>query len=199
MPATAKRPAGFSLVEVLVALTIIGLASSTLLLATASTVQSGNDALSQTIARGIAEQLLDEAIGRGYHERGGSATSWPLGPESGETSNPAKSILFDDTDDYAGYSMSPPADPWAIELGHGDGAGSRRPEAFRLRDGYFSGWSVKVTVTYVDENDPQKDLTPPTTSVMRAVRVQVFRNWDGTPREIVSLRRVLAYVPPLRT
>jgi prepilin-type N-terminal cleavage/methylation domain-containing protein len=188
---------GFSLIEVLVSLTLLGLAGSTLLLATSATVQSGHDALAQTIARGIAEQVLDDALGRRYHEPGGSALSYPLGREAGETSVPLQTILFDDTDDYHQYVGSPPRDAWGIELGTGDGQGGQRPEAFRVSAGYFSGWTVEVTIAYADENDPSIDLASPQASGLRSVRVRVTRSWDGGDQELAVLRQVFAYVPPV--
>jgi type II secretory pathway pseudopilin PulG len=183
-------------VEALVALTLIGLASSTLLLATASTVQSGADATAQTMARGIAEQVMDEVLGQRYHEPGGSARA-TLGPESGETASPPRTLLFDDADDYAGFASSPPRDTWGIQLGQGNGLGALRAADFRLPDNYLSDWNVQVTVSYVNENDPTKDLSGSATSVVRAVRVRVTRNWNGTAQELASIRRVIAYVPPL--
>src|SRR5262245_52995751 len=126
MLALRNRHRGFSLVEVLVSLTLLGLAGSTLLLATASTMQAGNDALAQTIARGVAEQLLDEILGQPYCETGGNPLAYPLGPNAGETSNPLKTSLFDDTDDYNGYTCSPPRDAWGIDLGTENGQGGQR-------------------------------------------------------------------------
>jgi type II secretory pathway pseudopilin PulG len=194
MASHGRRADGFSLVEALVALTLIGLASSTLLLATASTVQSGADSTAETIARGIAEQIMDEILGQRYHESGGSARA-TLGPETGETSSPQRTILFDDTDDYANFSSTPLRDDWGIARGQGNGAGGLRASEFRLPDNYFANWNVNVRVSYVDEIIPTKDLSGSATSVVRAVRVQVTRNWNGTAQELVTIRRVIAYVP----
>jgi Tfp pilus assembly protein PilV len=197
MAVYSKRASGFSLVEALVALTLIGLASSTLLLATASTVQSGADATAQTIARGIAEQVMDEILGQRYHEPNGAARG-TLGPETGESSTPPRTILFDDTDDYAGFTSSPLRDAWGIALGQGNGLGGLRATEFRLPDSYFADWRVNVQVTYVDEDDPTTDLSGFATSVVRAVRVQVTRNWNGTAQDLATIRRVIAYVPSVQ-
>jgi prepilin-type N-terminal cleavage/methylation domain-containing protein len=169
MAARRDHARGFSLIEVLVSLTLLGLAGSTLLLATAATIQSGHDALAQTIARGIAEQ----------------------------TTVPLKTVLFDDTDDYHQYIGSPPRDPWGIELGTGDGQGNQRPAEFQVPAGYFAGWRVEVTIAYADESDPSVDLTPPQTSGLRAVRVRVSRKWDDGYQELVVLRQLFAFVPPI--
>jgi hypothetical protein len=185
-------------VEVLVAMTLLGLASSTLLLATVATVQSGHDALSQTIARGIAEQVIDDVLGQPYYEPGGNPFSYPLGAEAGETANPPATFLFDDADDFHEYVSVPPRDPFGIELGSGNGVGGQRAEHLQLPEGYLSNWRVEVAITYVDEVDLSVDLTPPTTSGLRAVRVRVSRTWDGVDRELVMLRQVFSYVPPVQ-
>jgi prepilin-type N-terminal cleavage/methylation domain-containing protein len=197
MAAPLKRHHGFSLIEVLVSLSLLGLAASTLLLATGSTVQSSSDALAQTIARGIAEQLIDEVLGQPYHEPGSHPLTGPLGPESGESPAPSQTFYFDDADDYHQFASSPPSDPWGKLLGSGDGQGGLRAESFRLPQDYFGGWTVEATITYVDETNPSLDLAAPATSGIRAVRVRVTRSQGGGVRELATLRQVFAYVPPL--
>lgn len=186
---------GFSLVEVLVALSVVGIAASTLLLASASTVESGSDVKARLVARGLAEQMLDDLLGQPYCEPGTSPTTWPLGPESGESSLVPKTILFDDSDDYHLYRSSPPRDRWGIEAGQGDGQGGRRRESFRLPDEYFAGWQVELQVTYANENNPSLDLPASQTSGLRAARVRISRTVNQSVEELILLRRVFAYVP----
>jgi type II secretory pathway pseudopilin PulG len=190
-----RHPA-FSLVEVLVALTLIGLAGATLLLATTATTEAGADAMARSIARGIAEQLIDDAAGVGYHEPGSPPLSYPLGRDAGETANPLQTALFDDTDDFHGYHSSPPRDRFGMPLGQGNHQGGLRPENFRMPDGYFANWQVEVSVAFADEDSPAQDLAPPATSGLKAVRVRVTRQWNGSVQELIMLRQVFAYVPP---
>src|SRR6187397_902006 len=60
--ARRARRRGFSIVEAIVALSITALAGAVLLLAVESTVQSTTDSVQRTIADGMAQQLLDEAL-----------------------------------------------------------------------------------------------------------------------------------------
>lgn len=191
----SDRRSAFSLVEVLVSLTIIGLAGAALLLATESTTQAGNDALAATIARGIAEQILDDVMGQRYVAAGESPTVMPLGPEAGETSTPMKTVLFDDTDDFHGLDQSPPLDPWGVVLGQGNGAGGMRPDDFRLSASYLANWRVTVAVRYVSESDPSLDVTGSATTGLRSVTVTVLRTVNGVTDTLATVRRVFSYVP----
>ena len=192
-----QRRRAFSLVEVLVSLTIIGLAGAALLLATESTTQAGNDAVSATIARGIADQVLDDLLGRRYVAAGEAETVLPLGTELGEASTPPKTILFDDTDDFDRLELSPPVDPWGIGIGQGNGAGGLRPEDFRVSSSHFANWKVSVVIRYVNESNPAVDLTGSATSGMRSATVTVTRTINGVTDELARIRRVFAYVPTI--
>ena len=184
----------FSLVEVLVSLTIIGLAGAALLLAAESTTQTGNDALAATIVRGIADQILDDMLGQRYVAVGESPTVLPFGTETGEASNPVKTVLFDDTDDFHRTTPTPLLDPWGIALGQGNGAGGLRPEDFRVSDSYLANWRTVVVITYVNESNPAVDLTGAATSGMRAATVTVTRTINGTTDTLAQVRRVFSYV-----
>jgi prepilin-type N-terminal cleavage/methylation domain-containing protein len=196
MPVSLRRiqARAFSLVEVLVSLTIVGLAGAALLLASETATQAGNDAVSATIARGIADQIVDEVLGKRYVEPGEAATVLPLGVEAGEGNVPLKTNLFDDSDDYHGIELAPPLDPVGIPLGFGDGNGALRAEDFRIGDTFFSNWRVVVAITYVDEANPSVDLTSTATSGMRAVTVTVYRQGNGTTDQLAQVRRVFSYV-----
>lgn len=185
----------FSLVEVLVSLTIIGLAGAALLLAAESTTQTGNDALAATIARGIAEQILDDVLGQRYVAAGESPTVLPFGTEAGEASIPVKTVLFDDTDDFHRIDQSPPLDPWGVALGQGDNAGGLRAEDFRLSASFLANWRTVVALTYVNETNPAVDLTGSATSSMRAATVTVTRTVNGVTDTLAQIRRVFSHVP----
>ena len=187
----------FSLVEVLVSLAIIGMAGAALLLATESANQNGNDALSATIARGIAEQVLDDVMGQRYMAVGESSTVLPLGIETGEASTPVKTALFDDTDDFHGLDQSPPLDRWGISLGQGNGAGGLRPDDFRLSPSYLANWRLTVAIRYVDEANPAADLAGNATGGMRSATVTVTRTVNGVTDTLAQVRRVFSYVPTI--
>ena len=60
---TSCFPVGFTLVEATVALAITAVAASALLLGVTSSLHTTDDCLQQTIAAGLAQQLLDEVLG----------------------------------------------------------------------------------------------------------------------------------------
>jgi prepilin-type N-terminal cleavage/methylation domain-containing protein len=122
--ARCDRYRGFTLVEVLVALSILTMAGSALLLATYAAMDSATTSMDQTIAQGIARQFLDEAMGLAYAERGRDPLSMHLGPEDGEDDDhTSRFASYDDTDDFAGYHAQPLVDPWGMRMG---GAGTDR-------------------------------------------------------------------------
>lgn len=57
------RLRGFTLIEATVALTITAVAASALLLGVTSSLHTTSDCLEQTIAAGMAQQVLDEVVG----------------------------------------------------------------------------------------------------------------------------------------
>lgn len=187
---------GFTLVEVLVSLTIIAMAGSALLLATHAAMDSATDSLDQTIAQGIARQFLDEAMGLSYVEPGSDPFSLRLGPELGEDVDAGRSLSFDDTDDFDSDRIGPLVDPWGKPLGTGDGRGNVRHPNFQLRRDYFHDWEFTSRVVYVDEADPASSLPAGTVSGMRAIEVSVYkRQAQGNARLLANMRRVHSYVP----
>lgn len=206
----SRRRSGFSLLEALIAVGVIGLAGSAILLATDASTRASDDAMEQLIARGLANQIIDEIMGLPYKEKGQAAEAWPLGKEAGEST---RRVSFDDSDDFNGYSAYPPSDSWGVELGQGDGAGGVRPSAFRVAADYFDDWAVRVAVSYVDETDLSLTLASPETSGARAVEVVIYRveltdardetedaeivaEHTKTVTELLRIRRVCSYVPP---
>ena len=168
------------------------------LLATQTAMDSSDYAFEQNLARGIANQMIDEVLGRRYGAAGESPYQYPLSAEDDEISSPQKRILFDDTDDFNNYSSRPLRDPWAIELGQGDGAGGSRHSNFRLRDDYFDDWAVEVRVVYANPSELSENLTGSNTSGYRALEVTVGKyDGDGSSRRLATIRRVYGYVPPI--
>ncbi|MFV1965487.1 MAG: prepilin-type N-terminal cleavage/methylation domain-containing protein [Pirellulaceae bacterium] len=191
-----RQASAFSLVEVLVALTILGMAGAALLLATEAAATATDDALERTIAQGVAQQYIDDCLGNRYVEAGVSPELPWLGRENGEHAWPLKTALFDDTDDFNGYESYPLRDSWAVALGQGDAQGSTRHPQFQLRSDYFDRWFTRIRVHYVDADQPAKNLPSGQTSGFRAVEVEVGRVLpNGSIRVLSQLRRVYSYVP----
>ena len=110
-PVPARRRA-FSLVEALIALSIMALAGAVLLLSVESSLSTTTDAVDRTIADGIAQQVLDQILTRRFADETGGGLPSALGAAADELLG-VGSELFDDVDDFAGYTMQPPEDDLA--------------------------------------------------------------------------------------
>jgi prepilin-type N-terminal cleavage/methylation domain-containing protein len=197
-----RQHRGFTLIEALAALTIMALAGSVLLLAAQTSLDATDDAAKQAIAQGICEQVLDEIMSNRYMESGTAYNQNTLVAESGESTR----NLFDDTDDYNGYSAQPPRDPWGQNLGAGNDAGGLRNANFSIPNTFLQKWRVRVDIYYVSAGDLSQRLDSPpvaaggtltTTSGYRAAEVTVeYLDNDGTTKPLATGRRVYAYIPP---
>jgi len=193
--AKAKLRRGFTLVEALVSLTIIAMSASALLLAVQTTVQARTDAMQQTIAMGLARQLIDEVLGQPYHAPGSVATAYPLGPTAYEKAGKGRE-RFNETGDYNGYAAQPPVDMLGAPIGTGDGGGGLRQADVRVASSFFDNFRQEIEVYYVSDADASVRLAPGRTSGHRAVEVRILRiNSDKSPTELARLRQVFAHVP----
>jgi len=190
------RCGGFTLIEVLLAVTMAAMAGSVLLLGLHSSLQATDEALEQTIAAGMAQQLLDEAIGNLYCEPGTTGYGTVLGPTSWESQGTGRQ-RYNDIDDYNGVRTEPPKDAWEVALGTDDGNGGQRHPAFRAPAGIFDHWRQEIDVYYVSETNPGTKV-PPGHIDYRAVEVRIIDDDPARgPRQLVQRRRVVAYVPTL--
>ncbi|MDX1947434.1 MAG: type II secretion system protein [Pirellulaceae bacterium] len=186
---------GFSLAESLVAISIMGLASSVLLLAAQGSLETTTDAVDRTIAAGMAQQLLDEVVGKHFMIPGGnpldpgfSASAWERGGSGRER--------FNDTDDYHGISNKPAEGIWGEALGTGNDSGGQRHPGFKVPTNYFADWRQRVSVYFVSANNTSQRLTSGT-SYFRCVEVNIERiDRDGSVQPLAQRKRVIAWVPP---
>lgn len=192
---TNPLPAGFTLIEAVVALAITTMAASVMLLALQTSVSATLTSVDRTIAQGIAKQLIDEVFGNQYKEAGDDAWSLTLGPTAFETLGEGRE-RYDDIDDYNGYAFSGAVDLYGDALGTGDGNGIERPTELQLPASYFTDWRQSIEVYYVSDSDPSVRLGSGNTSNHRAVEVVISRVFnDGSSQELARIRRVIAYVP----
>jgi MSHA pilin protein MshD len=190
-----RRRSGFTLVEVMTAMTIMAIAGSALLLGLGSNAATARDSLERAIAEGMALQLLDEILGMRYCEAGSSAYDVNPGPGADEVAAGARKI-FDDVDDYNGLRTTPATDRYGITLGNDDGKGGTRHANFQVPSGYFTGWKQWVDVQYVSETNFATPLSGSSTSNYRRVRVQITVDQaDGTTRTLADISRVVSYAP----
>jgi len=188
---------GFTLVEALVAIGVAVMAGSVLLLGLNSSVQTTEEAMRQTIAQGIAEQLIDEVVGCRYMAPGATPYQTTFGPSGSERATGTRE-LFNDVDDFDGFAAQPPEDPWGVPLGKDDGVGGERHPVFQLPESYFDNWREEIEIGYVDESDLTASLPHGQVSDYRLVEVRVlYDRPEGGARELARVRRVVAYVPPL--
>lgn len=193
---TGRAPSGFTLVEALVAMSITAIAGAALLWGVESSLQTTRHAMEQTIARGIAEQLLDEVLGWQYCSDPSQPYQWPLCPNAWETGGAARE-RFNDIDDFTGFARTPPVDPWGVALGADNGEGGTRHANFRAPPRFFAHWKEEIEVYYVSPADLSTRLPDGQVSDYRAVEARVVvETPDRGRRELATARRVVAYVPP---
>jgi MSHA pilin protein MshD len=97
-----KGERGVNLIELIVAIVVISIATTGVLLVYATAVRYSADPMIQQQALAVAEAYLDEILARPVADPDGGETG---GAEAGETR-----ATFDDLQDYAGLSDSPPRD-----------------------------------------------------------------------------------------
>jgi type II secretory pathway pseudopilin PulG len=190
-----RTASAFTLVEALLAITILALAGSVLLLGTTTSVETAKTGLYCTIARGMAQQLMDEIVGSRYCELGSDAYQSTLGPGADETTRQ----MYDDSDDYNGLRTKPPKDFYGIALGKDDGLGGQRNALFQVPSGFFDNWQQEVDVYYVGEANLSTKLPAGQYSDYRVVEVRiVYIDPNSGRKELANLKRVVSYVPPLQ-
>lgn len=148
--------AGFTIVEIVVTIVILGIA----LLGVSSIVRLGSqqsaDVMQQTRAVALGQAYLDEILGRRFDENSsanglvpcfGASPPRPcstvLGPDTGESTDPDSREYFDDVDDYHDWQ-------------EGDGEGASRPirdAEGNIRDGY-DNFHVDIQVSYAGTDAP---------------------------------------------
>jgi hypothetical protein len=178
----------------MVAVSITAMAGAAILLGVSASLQSTTSALEQTVALGLAQQLMDEMAGKRYAKVATNPYDSPLAPTTGESAGPGRSE-FTNLAAYNGLSSMPALDPWGIQLGTDDGAGGQRDPSLQAA-AYFANWQQSVEVYYVDSANLSNRLTAGQTSNYRAVEVHIsIQDQSGALRPVLTLRRVFAYVP----
>lgn len=189
-----RRP-GFTIAEAMVAIALVSIAGAALLLDTTSLIDTTDLSMRQTVANSLAQQLMDEISGMRYMEIGASPTAPTLGPDPGETAGPGRS-LYDDIDDYNGYTSQPPTDRYGTPLGTENGDGSTRFAGLQLTSAVLNRFQQQVGVFYVQPGALTTPLAQGTTSNYRAVQVSLIYNDPKLGAQTVAtLTRVFAYVP----
>ncbi|MEN6404961.1 MAG: type II secretion system protein [Thermoguttaceae bacterium] len=164
----------FTLIEALAALTVAAIAGSVLLLGATTSIRSTDDALRQTIAYGMAQQLMDEVVGC----------------QDGDSTGVGSRSQFTTIADFNGYRSQPPTDSSGVALGADDGQGGQRNAAFRCDGSYLGHWRQEVDVYYVSDSDW---TTKTASGDYRAVEVRITYN-DPTSGSttLATIRRIVS-------
>lgn len=200
----AAWAAGFTLVEAVVAMAILAIAASAVLLGIDSAMQTTTDSLEQTVAAGMARQLLHEVAGTRYSVYAESfgavldtAHDTVLKPSAWKAATGTRE-RFTDSDDFNGYRSQPPEDTWGVPLGQEDIQGNSRHANFQAPAGSFANWRQEIDVYYVNGSDFTQRLPAGRVSDYRAIEVRIVRaDPNRGNRVLATLRQVIAYVPPL--
>jgi type II secretory pathway pseudopilin PulG len=185
---------GFTMVEAAVAIALTAVAGAAVLVGVSSSIDATSDVVHQTIADGMAQQLVDEIVGATYGAPGSGAYQIGFGPNSWEAAGTGRS-RFNDIDDYHGVLAQPPTGPQGIGLGNEDGLGGVRHENFRAPDSFFSRWRQNAIVYYVSPANFSQRLPSSNTSDYRCVEVTIeyqdpMRGW----LTIAQMKRVVTYL-----
>ncbi len=171
------------------------IAGAAIVLSLTSSLQTTTIAEDETVALGMANQMMDEIAGMRYADFGEGPYQTTLGPEVGETSVSGRP-QFDDIDDFNGLVTTLPTDYWGIPLGTDDGEGGTRHPELQAPASSFDTWRREVEVYYANPSDLDTPLSGGVTSDYRVVVVRIFRtDDDGSEHELARLRRVFTYVP----
>ena len=179
---------GFTLIESLVSVTLTVVAGCAALWRVRLDRQH-ETALEQTIAMGLAQQMMDEIAGLKYCEDYTQPYQWPFAANATELAGTGRS-LFNDIDDYVGLRYQPPVDRWNIPLGNENGSGGLRYQNFRIAT-YLTNLRVEIDVYYVSNTDLTTALASGQTSNYRAVEVAVYIN---DPNGAASVDHVAASI-----
>lgn len=88
---------GFSLIEAMIASTILAATVTAVSLPFTAGAQNEQDSARTTLAVALAEELMEEILSKPFNDPNGVQTP---GPEAGETTR----ALYTNTDDYHGYT-----------------------------------------------------------------------------------------------
>lgn len=185
-----RRPnrRGISMMESVVAMTILTTAGAAVLTSIGSTIAVSDHSARELVARGLAEQLMDEIEAARFPQ---ATNEKPVGTaRSG----------FDDIDDYHKWSSRPPVTKEGFALGtDGQPNGSRSYRLFHMQPDplILDGYTREVLVEPVEptENNSNPWTVVTTSSDYRRVTVTVSRTSGLGTTELAVTTRIFSHVP----
>jgi hypothetical protein len=176
------------MVEALIAVTITTIGGAALLTSVGAAVQTSTDAVHRAVARGLAEQMIDEIAAQRFP----AATN----PTPAGTSRSS----FDDIDDYDGWSARPPQDRQGLSMGTEggtvSGAAVPRLDAMRPDLDLIGRFTRRVEVERIQPDSSSGWTVVSQHTNFRRVTVRVdYTDAQANTATLAEISRILTYVP----
>ena len=186
-----RKPSGFTLVEALVAVSITAIAGTALLTSIGSTVSAGHETMLQSIAAGLAEQMLDEINSVRFPD--GNLTLFL--PSTRET--------YDDIDDYRHWSSQPPRHRNGEIIGQETRLVYNRYKVSRVypmrpNPEFLNNFSRSVEVQRVEPDGSNGwNVVYDHTHHRRVIVTVCYTDAKGQTRTLAEVSRIFSAIPPL--
>lgn len=155
----ALRRIGFTLIEAVFSILLVSLMLVAAMRATSASAVAQVHSADNGRGNLLAQSLMSEILVQPYSDPNVNSTK--IGPDPGDTTNPATRSKFNDVDDYDGWFESPPQNR------DGTVIGSTNPDGSITS--FYPGWSRKVSVVWVTSSN----LTTPVASETGVKRITV--------------------------
>lgn len=160
---------GFTLIEAMLAVTVLGFAAAGVLLPFVSGVAVRAEGMRRTLAASLARDLMEQIVRLPFHDPSGPASDYIPEPEPGETGP----TLFDNIDDFHNYT---------------EAQGQVKDATWTVfTDPKYSKYSRSVTCAYVTA-PPQPAQTEPAKCNFILVTVKV----DYSGKNVATLCRLVS-------
>jgi type II secretory pathway pseudopilin PulG len=180
--AVAIHRAGVTLVETVIAVSLMTFAASALLTTVCSSVQISTTSQHTVIATGLADQLMDEIASVSFPGSGSASTG------SGRTG-------FTNFDAYNGYSASPPLARSGQVIGTEDTAATTRPQQFQPDPKLLSHFTQQVLVEKIADSGGSTWVTASQSTTLRRVTVTIsYTDANGVTTPLAVQVRVFTNV-----
>lgn len=157
---------GFSLAEAVLAMVILGIASTAVLLPFTGGIAVQAEGTRRTLGAKLASDLIEQVVLKPFHDPDGSAFYYNLGPDAGESTV----ADFDNIDDFHGYA---------------EAAGQVTDTSFAVfSESRYANFSRSVSCAYVAVPPQDGAYTP------NFIRVTVRVYYDGS--EVATLERLVS-------
>ena len=178
---------GVTLIETIIAVSLMTFAAAALLTSLTSSVQVSTDSLRAAIATGLADQLMDEI----------ASVKFPSASGSGSTAGMGRTG-FDDLDDYNGYNVSPPQARNGMAIGtegaNSAGSSMYRPQQFQPNPRSLSGYRQQVTVEKIADSGTSWSVVSQSTTLRRVTVTISYTDGLGKTTPVAVQVRVFSNV-----